>query len=92
MSTKTTAGLQRTYRWVKLRQRIILLAGLIWFFTSLFLVSDSVDDSFGLVLLFLTEVLAYMPDAVEKYQSSSLGGDYTAMAQAIAALRPLVST
>lgn len=26
---------------------------------------------------------AYMPDAVEKYQSSSLGGDYTAMAQAM---------
>ncbi len=26
---------------------------------------------------------AYMPDAVEKYQSSSLGGDYTAMAKAM---------
>ncbi|MEM7078628.1 MAG: thiamine pyrophosphate-requiring protein [Pseudomonadota bacterium] len=26
---------------------------------------------------------AYMPDAVEKYQSSSLGGDYTAMTQAM---------
>ena len=26
---------------------------------------------------------AYMPDAVEKYQSSSLGGDYTAMAIAM---------
>lgn len=26
---------------------------------------------------------AYMPDAVEKYQSSSLGGDYTAMAVAM---------
>lgn len=26
---------------------------------------------------------AYMPDAVEKYQSSTLGGDYTAMAQAM---------
>jgi acetolactate synthase I/II/III large subunit len=26
---------------------------------------------------------AYMPDAVEKYKSSSLGGDYTAMAQAM---------
>ena len=26
---------------------------------------------------------AYMPDAVEKYQASSMGGDYTAMAQAM---------
>lgn len=28
---------------------------------------------------------AYMPDAVERYQASSLGGDYTAMAQAMGA-------
>ena len=28
---------------------------------------------------------AYMPDAVEKFQSSSLGGDYTAMAKAMGA-------
>ena len=26
---------------------------------------------------------SYMPDAVEKYQASSLGGDYTAMARAM---------
>jgi acetolactate synthase-1/2/3 large subunit len=28
---------------------------------------------------------AYMPDAVERYQSSSMGGDYTAMARAMGA-------
>ncbi len=28
---------------------------------------------------------AYMPDAVERYQSSAMGGDYTAMAQAMGA-------